>query len=137
MPRSIESKLNNFVKIYTIDDLTEQTKAVREERISALPFVHEILEKGILDFEKWKDEHQYVILLQPFKNALEELKANISNKYSSELDDKNRELMMQMLTDFEQKAMRIPIINLKTQLNNSANADNQKPFLDTIQQLFS
>jgi glutamyl-tRNA reductase len=137
MPRSIESKLNNFVKIYTIDDLKEQTKAVREERIAALPFVYKILEKGILDFEKWKYEHQYIILLQPFKNALKELKATISNKYSSELDDKNKELMMQMLTDFEQKAMRIPIVNLKTQLNNSANADNQKPFLDTIQQLFS
>jgi glutamyl-tRNA reductase len=137
MPRSIEDKLNNFVKIYTIDDLTEQTKVVREERIAALPFVHKILEKGIQNFEKWKDEHQYVVLLQPFKNALEELKANISNKYSADLDDKNKDLMMQMLTDFEQKAMRIPIVNLKTQLNNSANTDNHKPFLDTIQQLFS
>lgn len=137
MPRSIESKLTNFVKIYNIDDLKEQTKAVREERMAALPVVHEILEKGIQDFEQWKIENEYISVLQPFKMALEELKNNISNKYSSELDDKNKELMMQMLTDFTQKAMRIPVVNLKTQLNNASNLDNPKPFLDTLQQLFS
>jgi len=137
MPRSIESELSNFAKIYNIDDLKEQTKAVREERMTALPLVYEILEKGIQEFEKWKDEHQYIILLQPFKMALEELKTNISNKYSSELDEKNKELMMQMLNDFTQKAMRIPVVNLKIQLNNSSTTENQKPFLDTVQRLFS
>jgi len=137
MPRSIESELSNFAKIYNIDDLKEQTKAVREERMTALPLVYEILEKGIQEFEKWKDEHQYIILLHPFKMALEELKTNISNKYSSELDEKNKELMMQMLNDFTQKAMRIPVVNLKIQLNNSSNTENQKPFLDTVQRLFS
>ncbi|WP_375560072.1 glutamyl-tRNA reductase [Bernardetia sp. OM2101] len=137
MPRSIENKLTNFVKIYNIDDLKEQTKAVREERMASLPLVHEILEKGIQDFEQWKIENEYISVLQPFKMALEELKNNISNKYSSELDDKNKDLMIQMLTDFEQKAMRIPVVNLKTQLNNSSNSDNPKPFLDTLQQLFS
>lgn len=137
MPRSIENKLTNFVKIYNIDDLKEQTKAVREERMAALPLVHEILEKGREDFEQWKNENEYISVLQPFKTALEEVKNNISNKYSSELDDRNKELMMQMLTDFTQKAMRIPVVNLKTQLNNSSNSDNPKPFLDTLQQLFS
>ncbi|AFM03104.1 glutamyl-tRNA reductase [Bernardetia litoralis DSM 6794] len=137
MPRSIESVFSDFVTIYNIDDLKEQTKAVREERIAALPLVHQIIKNGIDDFEKWKDEYQYVILLQPFKKALEDLKSNISNKYSSELNDKNRELMMQMLTDFTQKAMRIPVVNLKNHLNNTSTTDSQKPFLDTIQQLFS
>ncbi|WP_338790802.1 glutamyl-tRNA reductase [Bernardetia sp. MNP-M8] len=137
MPRSIESKLNNFIKIYTIDDLKEQTKAVKKERIAALPLVYEILEKGVEDFEKWNEQHKYILLLQPYKMALEEVKNNISNKYSAELDDKNKHLMMQMLTDFEEKAMRIPVVNLKTQLNNSSNIDNQKPFLDILQQLFS
>ncbi|WP_338815696.1 glutamyl-tRNA reductase (plasmid) [Bernardetia sp. Wsw4-3y2] len=137
MPRSIESKLNNFIKIYTIDDLKEQTKAVKKERVAALPLVYEILEKGVEDFEKWNEQHKYILLLQPYKMALEEVKNNISNKYSAELDDKNKHLMMQMLTDFEEKAMRIPVVNLKTQLNNSSNIDNQKPFLDILQQLFS
>lgn len=137
MPRSIESQLNNFVKIYTIDDLKEQTKAVKKERIAALPLVDKILEKGVYDFEKWKTEHEYISMLQPFKTALEELKTNISNKYSTELDEKNKYLMMQMLTDFTEKAMRIPVVNLKIQLNNSSNLENQKPFLDTLQQLFS
>ncbi len=137
MPRSIESKLNNFIKIYTIDDLKEQTKAVKKERIAALPLVYKILEKGVEGFEKWNEQHKYILLLQPYKMALEEVKNNISNKYSAELDDKNKHLMMQMLTDFEEKAMRIPVVNLKTQLNNSSNIDNQKPFLDILQQLFS
>lgn len=137
MPRSIESKLNNFVKIYTIDDLKEQTKAVKEERTAALPLVYEFLEKGVHDFEQWKTEHEYISMLQPFKIALEKLKINISNKYSAELDDKNKHLMMQMLTDFEEKAMRIPIVNLKTQLNNSSTIDNPKLFLENVQRLFS
>ncbi len=137
MPRSIESNLSDFAKIYNIDDLKEQTKAVREERLAALPLVYEILKYGILDFEKWKNEHEYISLLQPFKIALEELKTTISNKYSSELDERNKEVMMQMLTDFTQKAIRIPIVNLKTQINNSPKTENQKPFLDTVQQLFS
>jgi len=137
MPRSIESKLNNFVKIYTIDDLKEQTKAVKKERIAALPLVHRILEKGVDSFEQWKTEHEYISMLQPFKTALEELKNNISNKYSAELDDKNKHLMMQMLTDFEEKAMRIPIVNLKTQLTNSSTTDNPKLFLENVQRLFS
>lgn len=137
MPRSIESKLNNFVKIYTIDDLKEQTKAVKKERTAALPLVHKILEKGVDSFEQWKTEHEYISMLQPFKIALEELKTNISNKYSAELDDKNKHLMMQMLTDFEEKAMRIPIVNLKTQLNNSSTTDNPKLFLENVQRLFS
>ena len=137
MPRSIESKLNNFVKIYTIDDLTEQTKAVKKERIAALPLVHEILEKGVDSFEQWKTEHEYISMLQPFKIALEEVKNNIFNKYSSELDEKNQHLMIQMLTDFEEKAMRIPIVNLKTQLTNSSTTDNPKLFLENVQRLFS
>ncbi len=137
MPRSIESKLTNFVTIYNIDDLKEQTKAVRKERMAALPSVYKILENGINDFEKWKKEHEYISVLQPFKTALEQLKNNISNKYSSELDEKNKALMMQMLTDFTQKAMRIPVVNLKAELTKPSSTDNKKLFLDNVQRLFS
>ncbi|WP_338768553.1 glutamyl-tRNA reductase [Bernardetia sp. ABR2-2B] len=137
MPRSIESKLSEFVTIYNIDDLKEQTNIVRQKRIAALPFVYQILEEGITDFEKWKTEHEYISMLHPFKVALEQLKNNISNKYSSELDEKNKKLMMQMLTDFTQKAMRIPVVNLKTELTKPSSTDNQKLFLDNVQRLFS
>ena len=137
MPRSIESKLKNFVKIYNIDDLREQTKAVREQRVAALPLVYEILEEERENFHNWKEEHEYISILHPFKSALEQLKDNISNKYSSELDEENKHLMAKMLNDFTQKAMRIPVVNLKTQLHNCPNEEHQKPFLDTLQLLFS
>ncbi|WP_291724436.1 glutamyl-tRNA reductase [Bernardetia sp.] len=137
MPRSVEHKLTNFLKVYNIDDLKEQTKAVREERIGALSAVYEILKEERENFQNWKTEYEYILMLHPFKTALEDLKNNISNKYSSELDEKNQQLITKILTDFTQKAMRIPIVNLKTQLNNHPNQEHQKPFLDTLQRLFS
>jgi hypothetical protein len=45
--------------------------------------------------------------------------------------------MMNMLTDFAEKTMRIPVVNLKTQLINSPTTDNPKLFLENVQRLFS
>ena len=115
IPRSLEYDMENVpgISLYNIDQLKEKTEEAKKIREQSVPEAKKIVSQSLDAFNKWKSEMEVSPTIKRLKNALDKIRKEEINRYSTQITSSEKTLIDTITKNMIQKVIKLPVLELK------------------------